>query len=94
MGAPDWEVGAASTPGSGRHHHPSHTSHTTRHHPSGISDGITRKRQAPCYAAAWRAAYARGFRDALRLAERRLGPEAWHTLSRLADEYDLAGSDG
>lgn len=37
--------------------------------------------------------FARGFRDALRLAARRLPPETWPTLDALADEYDLAGSD-
>lgn len=52
-------------------------------------------RQCGRYADAWREGFGQGFRDGLRLAGRRLGPEAWHTLSRLADEYDLAGgSDG
>jgi hypothetical protein len=32
-----------------------------------------------------------GFRDALRLAARRLPPETWDALDGLADEYDLAG---
>lgn len=56
-------------------------------------DSTARRSQPACYAAAWRHGYAYGFRDALRLAERRPGPEAWHTLAQLADDYDLAGSD-
>ncbi|HSS26058.1 MAG TPA: hypothetical protein VLL82_17050 [Mycobacterium sp.] len=43
-------------------------------------------RQRGAYACAWRHGFAFGFRDALRLAARRLPPETWHTLDRLADE--------
>lgn len=41
----------------------------------------------------WRDGFAYGFRDALRLAGRRLPPEARPIIDALADEYDLA-SDG
>jgi hypothetical protein len=91
MGPPESKRGGDPTPGTARHHH--HPHNTTRHHPSGFHDATNRRSQPACYAAAWRRVYARGFRDALRLAERRLGPEAWHTLSQLADEYDLVGAD-
>jgi hypothetical protein len=43
------------------------------------------------YADTWREVYARGFRDALRLAARRLPPDTWETLDRLPDDYELAG---
>ncbi len=45
------------------------------------------------YGCAWREGFGYGFRDALRLAARELPPETWHTLDRLADEYELAGDD-
>lgn len=94
MGPPDRERGDGPISETARHHH--HHQTTTRHHPSsGVFDATTRRPQPACYAAAWRHGFGYGFRDALRLAGRRLGPEAWHTLSRLADEYDLAGgTDG
>jgi hypothetical protein len=43
------------------------------------------------HAQAWRECFGYGFRDALRLAARELGPEAWPTLRELAEQYDLAG---
>jgi hypothetical protein len=45
------------------------------------------------YGGAWREGFGHGFRDALRIAARRLPPETWHTLAQLADEYELAGGD-
>jgi hypothetical protein len=90
-GPPDWEKGGGPNPGTARHHHPHKT---TGHHPSSNSDGTSRRPYSGCHATVWRQVYARGFRDALRLAERRLGPEAWLVLSALADEYDLASIDG
>jgi hypothetical protein len=41
----------------------------------------------------FREGFARGFRDALRLAARRLPPETWPALEALADQYDLASGD-
>jgi hypothetical protein len=52
----------------------------------------TRHQQGWRYAETWRAVYARGFHDALRLAERELPPETWATLQDLAERYDLAGA--
>jgi hypothetical protein len=46
------------------------------------------------YGCAWRQGFAFGFRDALRLAAREVDdPAVWLVLSRLADEYELAGGD-
>jgi hypothetical protein len=44
----------------------------------------------------YREGFARGARDALRVAARQLPPETWPVLDALANEYeyDLAGSDG
>jgi hypothetical protein len=40
----------------------------------------------------WRDGFGCGFRDALRLAARRIDdPAVWVVLDRLADDYDLAG---
>lgn len=40
----------------------------------------------------WREGFSHGFRDALRLAQRRIDdPEVWAVLDRLADDYSLAG---
>jgi hypothetical protein len=46
------------------------------------------------YGYAWREGFGYGFRDALRLAGRRLPPEYWHVVEALADEFDLAAGDG
>lgn len=54
----------------------------------------TTPRHVGRYACAWRDGFGYGFRDALRLAARRLPPEAWPLLDRLASQYELAGSDG
>ncbi len=51
-------------------------------------------RQCGRHADTFRWGFAHGFKDALRLAARRLPPEAWPVLEALADEYELAGSDG
>jgi hypothetical protein len=51
-------------------------------------------RQSGCYAAAWRHGFGHGFRDALRLAARRLPPETWRVLDELATDYELAGTGG
>jgi hypothetical protein len=56
--------------------------------------GIAAPRHAGSYAYAWREGFGYGFRDALRLAARRLPPECWHVMEALASEYELAGSDG
>lgn len=50
--------------------------------------GLPLRRGADLY----REGFARGFRDALRLAARRLPPETWPVLDALADEHELAGS--
>lgn len=42
----------------------------------------------------WRDGFAHGFHDALRIAGRRLPPEARHLIDALADAYALAGGDG
>lgn len=47
------------------------------------------------YGDVWRQGFGCGFRDALRVAARRVDdPAVWLMLSRLADEYDLAAGDG
>ena len=61
---------------------PQHRLHFNAHQPS-----------CGRYAFAWRQGFGHGFRDALRLAARRLPPETWHTLDRLAGEFDLAAND-
>jgi hypothetical protein len=54
----------------------------TRHQQGNAHDGR--------YAEAWRAGFGRGFRDALRLAGRRLPVEHSYLIDALADEYSLA----
>jgi hypothetical protein len=51
------------------------------------------RRHVGRYAAAWREGFGYGFRDALRLAGRRLPLECWAVLEQLADEYELAADD-
>ena len=52
-------------------------------------------RQSGRYADTFRWGFARGFRDALRLVGREVdAPHMWAVLDRLADRYELAGSDG
>jgi hypothetical protein len=42
----------------------------------------------------FREGFARGFRDGVRMAMRRLPPETWPALEALSSEFDLAGGDG
>ena len=65
-----------------------------RQNPHRHPQGTTAPRHIGGYASAWRHGFAYGFRDALRLAARRLPAEAWSVLDALASEYDLAGGDG
>jgi hypothetical protein len=88
-GPPD-ERGGAPIHESARRHHPN----TTRHHPSGTSHPSGYRPPIGRYAAAWRHGFGHGFRDALRIAAQELPPETWGTRYRLADRYELAGSDG
>jgi hypothetical protein len=84
------EGGGAHIPADADHHHPI----TARHHPNGTFNANTRRSHIGRYASGWRDGFRAGAADALRLAARLLPAETWHTLTRLADEYDLAGSDG
>jgi hypothetical protein len=45
------------------------------------------------FAGAWREGFGHGFRDALRLAGRRLPPEMWLVIEALSDEFDLAAGN-
>ncbi|WP_322859151.1 hypothetical protein U8D42_03980 [Mycobacterium europaeum] len=45
------------------------------------------------YACGWRAGFAAGAADALRVAGRRLPVETWHIIEVLADQYELAADD-
>src|SRR6476620_11010456 len=66
------------------------TPETARHHqlPARIKDQHPHSRRG----CDWRAGFAAGFRDALRLAARRGGDlDTLALLLRLADDYDLAG---
>jgi hypothetical protein len=88
------EGGGAPVGSADHHHHPI----TTRHHPSGTCD-LNRIRQCRVAdlagrrgAELWRDGFCHGFLDALRCAARRTDdPEVWGMLSRLAEEYTLAG---
>ncbi len=51
------------------------------------------KRQCGRHADTFRWGFACGFRDALRLAARRLPPETWSTLEALACDYELVSDD-
>ncbi len=63
--------------------------------PHSASDPSAAPRQCGRYADAWRWGFGHGFRDALRLAARRIDdPRVWMVLDELASDYDLAGSDG
>jgi hypothetical protein len=44
-----------------------------------------------CYAQGWRNGFAYGFRDAPRLAARRLPVDCQLVLDQIVDEYNLAG---
>jgi hypothetical protein len=81
--------GGAPTPESARHHH---------RRQSLIKDQHPQPNAAPRhhgrYAHAWREGFGYGFLDALRLAARRTDdPDVWVMLSRLGEEYTLAGGD-
>jgi hypothetical protein len=93
-GPPDRGGGPGSSPGTADHHH--HQSFTKAQPLSSDQhlQGNAAPRHLGRYASGWREGFAYGFRDALRLAARRLGPETWHALDRLADEFELAGGDG
>jgi hypothetical protein len=67
---------------------------TTTQQATGCAHCRPRRRPAVGrYAHVWREGFGRGFRDALRLAARRLPPHTWPTLAELADQYELAGGD-
>jgi hypothetical protein len=85
---PDIGRGGGPTAGTAHHHH-----QTARHHPNGFFDGNTPRGHCGRFAGAWREGFAYGFRAAIRQAGRLLGPETWHTLEELADEFELAGVD-
>jgi hypothetical protein len=73
-----------TTPGASHHHHRQSLTKNQQHKPNAASRHGT----------AWREGFGYGFRDALRCAARRTDdPDVWAMLSRLADEYDLAGGD-
>jgi hypothetical protein len=80
------ERGGAPGPGSADHHPQHRQSIAKEQHPQDKPFGR--------FAGAWREGFGYGFRDACRLAARRLPPEYWHVVEALADEYELAGSDG
>jgi hypothetical protein len=65
-------------------------------HPSNqrTSDYTVPPRHICSHSRASREGFGYGFRDALRLAGRRLPPDTWATLDRLADDYELTTSDG
>ena len=70
----------------GPRHHQHRQSLTKNQHPQDNAASQYRGR----YGDVWRDGFGHGFRDALRLAARRLPPEAWSVLDKLADDYDLA----
>ena len=69
-------------------------SHRKTHKIQAGSAYSTTRRQCGRQADTYRWGFGRGFRDALRLAARRLPPEYWPVLDELASDYTLAGSDG
>jgi hypothetical protein len=92
LGPPDWGKGRAphhQDPQPHLHGQQAITKTASHHQPSAAGRHIGR------YATAFRHGFGCGFRDALRLAARRLGPETWHTLAQLEDEYSIwwAGDD-
>ena len=86
MKSPPDKRGGASTPGSADHHRQSLTrnQHTQ---PNAAPQHMGR------YACGWREGFKAGAIDALRLAARRLPPQAWNVLDDLADAYELAASN-
>lgn len=82
----------APSPGGAGHNHP--------HRQPALAKGQNQPpqpsaatRHLGCYPMAWRDGFGCGFRDALRLAGRRLPPHTWATLEAIASEFDLAGGD-
>ena len=82
------ERGGGPTPETASHHH-YHRSSDKDQHPQGNAG----PRNIGRYATGWRHGFCAGAIDALRLAARRLPPEAWNVLDDLADAYELAVSD-
>jgi hypothetical protein len=79
---------AGASPGAEHHHQrPAGTTHTDQ------GQGIVAPRLCRCNtvgrrADAWREGFGYGFRDALRLAQRKIDdPAVWVMLDRLADRY-------
>jgi hypothetical protein len=83
------DEGRPSVPEPRASHHHRRQSLIKDQHPQGIAA----PRHLGRYACGWRDGFGYGFRDALRLAGRRLPPEYWHIVEALADEFDLAGGD-
>jgi hypothetical protein len=81
------EGGGAPTSESADHHH--HQSLTKDQH----QKGNAAHRHIGRYTCGWRDGFTAGAIDALRLAARRLPPEAWNVLDKLADQYALAVRD-
>jgi hypothetical protein len=84
------EGGCGLTPETASHHQhsrPALTKTSSHHHDNSPLQYLGR------YALGWRHGFRAGAADALRLAARRLPPEAWNVLDKLADAYELAASD-
>jgi hypothetical protein len=91
MSRRDWGPPEKERPGA--HHNARPFQKSGPHQAHQPAPAYNRPRQCGRYADAWRDGFGYGFRDALRLAGRRLPPEAWPTLDALADEYELAADD-
>lgn len=84
------EGGGAPTPGGADHHQ--HGRPALIKTGSHCHDNVSRP-QLGRYGFGWRHGFAAGAIDALRLAARRLPPQAWNVLDDLADAYKLAAAD-
>jgi hypothetical protein len=91
---PDRGGGPGSSPGAASHHHRQSFTKAQPLRSDQHLQGNAAPQRLGRYAGAWREGFGYGFRDALRCAARELGPETWHTLGQLADEFDLAAGDG
>jgi hypothetical protein len=84
-GPPDEGRPSVPEPRASHHHRRQSLTRNQQVQPNGAPRHLGR------YAHAWREGFSYGFRDALRLAGRRLPPESWAVIEALADEFDLAG---
>ena len=67
---------------------------TSRTDRNDVGQRCGRNAPAGLHTPGFREGFRRGAQDALRAAGRHLPPETWHIIEALADQYELAGSDG